>query len=75
MRLLLSASPREIPPKNPQLTAPRADGPMRINQPQPRPEHVDDLRSPNGRATRGTDLPKFPTRVEFDNYKASYLRM
>lgn len=33
MRLLLSASPREIPPKNPQLTAPRADGPMRINQP------------------------------------------
>lgn len=35
--------PREIP-KNPQLTAPRADGPMRINQPQPRPEHVDDLR-------------------------------
>lgn len=40
MRLLLSASPREIPPKNPQLTAPRADGPMRINQPQPRPEHV-----------------------------------
>lgn len=44
MRLLRSASPREIPPKNPQLTAPRADGPMRINQPQPRPEHVDDLR-------------------------------
>jgi hypothetical protein len=45
---------------SPQMTEPRADGPTGTS------------RHPSENATR---LNQLPPRVEFDNYKASYLRV
>jgi hypothetical protein len=48
-----------------QTTRPRADGPTRANRGRYR----------RRRDANKTQKSQFPPRVEFDNYKASYLRM
>jgi hypothetical protein len=52
-----------------QTMRPRADGPTRANRP---PTVAESAAGIDAGATRKSE---FPPRVEFDNYKASYLRM
>jgi hypothetical protein len=54
------------------MTEPRADGPTTTNH-LPTAAERTPLSAPARRAKR--QFGKFQTRVEFDNYKASYLRM
>jgi hypothetical protein len=60
---------REDRSKGPQMTQPRADGPTGTNRPPTVAE------STAGVGAGATLKSEFPPRVEFDNYKASYLRM
>jgi hypothetical protein len=62
-------NPRE---KKPQMTEPRADGPTSTNH-LPTVAESTPVAGWARRAKR--QFEKFQTRVEFDNYKASYLRM
>jgi hypothetical protein len=57
----------------PPMMQPRADGPTRINR---GPRVVGRANDGTPKTTRKATRPnEFPPRVEFDNYKASYLRM
>ena len=59
--------------KGPQTTQPRADGPMGTNRPPTVAERTAGIGA--GAPGNKTGENSFPPRVEFDNYKASYLRM
>jgi hypothetical protein len=54
------------------MTQPRADGPTRTNR-SPTVAGSTPESAPARRENR--QFEKFQPRVEFDNYKASYLRM
>ena len=54
------------------VTRARADGPTASN---PVPTVADGGAAPPRSRREKTRIAKFQTRVEFNNYKASYLRM